>query len=95
MIEVKIGAKQDGTGDDDGMRLEELEAALTTIAVTNGAGPATRLRIEVNRKGHVRSVTGQIRDGDDERTTGEPGGEGQLELRDALTEGNPKEDASS
>lgn len=87
MIEVKIGAKQDGTGDDDGMRLEELEAALTTIAVTSGAGPSTRLRVEVNRKGHVRSITGQIRDGD-----GEPaadGVDGQLELAEETDEPAP------
>lgn len=95
MIDLKISAAQDGTGDDDGMRLGELEDALAAIRSVEGAGRLTRVRIEVNRKGHARSVTGQIR-AEDGEATGEPGGvPGQLELLDGAVEGDPAEDAPS
>lgn len=95
MIDLKITAKRDGIGDDDGMRLEELQDALAQISYVTGSGPETRVRFELNRKGHPRSVTGQIR-ADDGEATGEPGGvEGQLELRDDATEGDPDEAAAT
>lgn len=56
MIDLSITARQDGTGDEDGMRLGELERTLSRFRL-NGATDETLLDVRTNRAHRVRQVT--------------------------------------
>lgn len=56
MIDLTITARQDGTGDTDGMPLGELERTLARLR-RNGATDATRLDVRTNRAHRIRQVT--------------------------------------
>lgn len=56
MIDLTITARRDGTGDDDGMRLAELERTLAALR-RNGGADDTLLDVRTNRAHRVRTVT--------------------------------------
>ena len=70
-LDLTIPAEQQGTGEDDGMPLGELEDALQA-ARTAGAKDSTKLKVKVNRNGRVVQVQPQLRNGDSDRTTTQP-----------------------
>lgn len=56
MIDLTITARSDGTGDDDGMHLDEVERALAALR-RNGATDDTRLDVRTNRAHRIRQIT--------------------------------------
>lgn len=65
-MDLRIEAEQNGVEDEDGMRLLELEEALSAIRAAGGQD-STRLKVDTSRRSRVRVVTGQLR-ADDEAT---------------------------
>jgi hypothetical protein len=56
VIDLTITARNDGTGDDDGMRLAEIERTLRGLR-RNGAVDDTRLDVRTNRAHRIRQIT--------------------------------------
>jgi hypothetical protein len=65
-MDLRIEATVNGAEDEDGMRLLELEDALSAIRMAGGKD-STRLKVDTSRRSRIRVVTGQLR-GDDEAT---------------------------
>lgn len=55
-LDLTITARQDGTEDDDGMRLGELERTCARLR-RNGGSDDTHLDVRTNRAHRVRTVT--------------------------------------
>jgi hypothetical protein len=58
-IDLTITARRDGTGDDDGMRVGELEEACRTLR-NLGATSETALTVVPNRAHRVRTITATV-----------------------------------
>jgi hypothetical protein len=65
MIDLTITARNDGTGDTDGMALGEVERALAALR-RNGAGDDTLLDVRTNRAHRIRQITALDLDEDQE-----------------------------
>lgn len=55
-LNLTVTARQDGTGEADGMRLAELERTLAAIR-RNGGTDDTMLDVRTNREHRIRTVT--------------------------------------
>jgi hypothetical protein len=73
MIDLTITARNDGTGDTDGMALAEVERALRGLR-RNGATDDTLLDVRTNRAHRIRQITALDLDDEDDLV---PGGASQ------------------